>query len=160
MARKFKADVRRDVTCGACSTPYFYFHALEVDEYDSAKFDAKVQDAIENGVGIAPCPRCGHMNDDIRKAHMKSLFTALGGLALCLAVVLVVMMASSGGLLFYGIAVLAGLGAIGYGLMLLVWPFQPKFNRNDSIVAGEEDKASTSAREKLAAWRQHNGMAG
>jgi hypothetical protein len=160
MARKFKADIRRDVTCGSCSTPYFYFQALEVDEYDSSKFDAKVQDAIANGVGVAPCPRCGHMNDEMRKAHRKSLVTHIGGLALCAALLVIVFSVWSGGVVVYGLGILAGLGAIGYALMLLAWPFQPMLNKGDSVVEGEEDKASPEAREKLAAWRQHNGIAG
>jgi len=54
---------------------------LELSEYVSEKFDAKVRDAVENGVGVAPCPACGALDAEMPQAHHKALLGHLGGVA-------------------------------------------------------------------------------
>ncbi|WP_417490954.1 hypothetical protein [Maricaulis sp.] len=153
MGRKFKADIRRDVVCEDCDTGYFYFHDVEVDEGDSSKFDDKIRKAVETGVGVAPCPRCGHMNPEIRAAHLKSLWSHLGGLALTGGLLAFGLLMLDQGALMFVLLPLAGLGMLGFAGMLVSWPFQPAANRKHSLVPGEEDQASEEARTKFAAWQ-------
>lgn len=153
MARKFKADIRRNATCGACETGYYYFHSVELDEYDSDKFDAKVRDAVQNGVGVAPCPACGALNPEMKKAHLKGLQTyLLGGLGSVVLLLFCWMMASEGAL-FYVLIPVGALALLGSVAGVILWIFEPWTNRKHSIIPGQEDQASQKAREQLAAWR-------
>lgn len=161
MARKFKADVRRDAVCAACGTKYYYFHALELNEYDSDKFDAKVRDAVANGVGVAPCPACGALNPEMRKAHLKALNGHLLGVAVSVAILLFCWMMAEEGALFYVLAPLGGLALLAYLGLIIHWAVvlvAPGSLRKDSIIPGREAEASAKAREKLAAWARRGPL--
>jgi len=161
MARKFKADVRRDAVCAACRTEYYYFQDLELNEYDSDKFDAKVRDAVENGVGVAPCPTCGKLNAEMRAAHNKALPGHLGGLAVGIAILLFCWMMAAEGALFYVLAPVGALVVLGYLIAISGWVLvliAPGTKRKHSIIPGREAEASDEAREKLAAWAAKGPM--
>lgn len=153
MARQFKADIRRDTRCAQCSAGYYYFHAVEVDEGDSSTFEARIRDAVANGVGVAPCPVCGSLNPEMKAAHMKNLRTRLLGVLASVALLLFGLMMLEQGALFFILLPAAGLSLIYYGVMTLIWFFEPNTNRKHSIQPGFEDKASEKAREQLAAWK-------
>ncbi|MGX6646381.1 hypothetical protein ACWCOP_00375 [Maricaulaceae bacterium MS644] len=155
MARKFKADLRRNAICTACQTEYYYFHTLELNEYDSEKFDAKVRDAVENGVGVAPCPACGKLNAEMRAAHNKALLGHMGGLAVGIAILLFCWMMAVQGALFYILAPVGALVVLGYLIAISDWLLvliAPGTKRKHSIIPGREAEASDEARKKLAAW--------
>ena len=153
MARKFKADIRRDARCAACGTAYYYFHDVEVDEIDSEKFDAKVRKAVEEGVGVAPCPACGELNPEMKAAHGKALRGHLIGIAVSLAILAFGWMMLEEGLLLYILLPVGGLSLLGFIGAIIAWFFAPTGNRKHSIIPGKEAEASAQAREKLAAWQ-------
>lgn len=153
MARKFKADIRRDATCAGCGTQYVYFQDVEVDETDSSKFEAKVRDAVENGVGVAPCPSCGALNPEMRVAHYKALRGHLIGLAVSAAILAFCWMLLDQGALLYILFPIAGLSLLGFLIATIGWLFAPRANRKHSILPGQESQASEEARAKLAAWQ-------
>lgn len=153
MARKFKADIRRDTICAGCNTGYYYFQDLEVNEYDSSKFEAKVRDAVENGAGVGPCPACGKMNPEIRSAHYKALRGHLGGILVSVAILLFGWMMLEQGALLYVLLPVGALSLLGFLIATIGWFFEPTVNRKHSIIPGQEDQASEQARAKLAAWQ-------
>lgn len=157
MTGNFKADIRRDTTCAACGTGYYYFHAVEVNEEDSSKFDAKVRDAVENGVGVAPCPKCGKLNGEMWAAYLKALWGHLVGIAVSVGILLFGWMMFGGGALMYGVLLLGGLSLLGYLGAMIGWFLAPVTNRKHSILPGEENQASEDASAKLAAWQTHQG---
>lgn len=153
MARKFKADIRRDARCAACGTAYHYFHDVEVDEIDSEKFDEKVRKAVEEGVGVAPCPACGELNPEMKAAHGKALRGHLIGIAVSLAILAFGWMMLEEGLLLYILLPVGALSLLGYLGATIAWMFEPKTNRKHSIIPGRESEASEKAQAKLAAWQ-------
>jgi hypothetical protein len=154
MARRFKADVRRNAVCAACGTAYYYFHALELNEYDSDKFDAKVRNAVAHGVGVAPCPACGGLNPEMRQAHVKALGGHLAGLAVGAGILLFCWMMAVEGALFYVLAPVGALVVLAYLALTLHWLLvlvAPSILRKESIIPGREAEASATARKKIAA---------
>ncbi|WP_291841887.1 hypothetical protein [Maricaulis sp.] len=153
MALKFEADIRRDAVCAACGTGYYYFHSVEVNGDDREKFDAKVRKAVEEGVGVAPCPACGELNPEMKAAHGKALQGHLIGIAVSLAILAFGWLMLEEGLLLYILLPVGGLSLLGYLGATIAWMFEPKTNRKHSIIPGRESEASDKAREKLAAWQ-------
>ncbi len=153
MARQFKADIRRDATCKSCNAQYYYFHSLKIDEYDSEKFDAKVRNAVANGVGVAPCPACGSLNPEMRAAHTRALFGHLIGAGVCVGLLALAWLMLEQGALLYVLIPVAALALLGYLGAIGVWFFEPVLNRKHSIIPGKEAEASEKARNQLAAWK-------
>lgn len=161
MARKFKADIRRDAVCAACGTRYYYFHALELNEYDSEKFDAKVRNAVANGVGVAPCPACGGLNPEMRKAHWKALNGHLLGVAGAVALLLFCWMMAVEGAFFYILVPVAALALLAYLSLIIYWAvilMAPGILRRDSIIPGREDEASPKVKGKIAEWARRGPL--
>ena len=134
MGRVYKADIRRDVTCHACGTAYHYIHAVEVTEGDPDKFEEKVRKAVDTGVDLVPCPKCGKANPEMWKGFSKDVMrTGLILAALLVAILLVLLLADSSGLLFYGLIIILPLSALGYALRMIQILLKPILNRKKGL---------------------------
>lgn len=148
-----KRNLCRHATCDSCGTDYLYLDDIEIKAYDPDQLPKKLQEEIDKGIGIVPCPNCGKMSTAMLRQWigggvagfaMIALFG--GGLAL------VVTQIKEGSDLKWGLAFLCGAGLAFSAFSMLFWPFAPLMNKGNAIIPDQLERAKPAARVKYEVW--------